>query len=82
MAVGEAMEALVSWFGHRPFRVRDTEDHQVAEVVELAELGHAFPYDRRSKVGRWLSSEPSDENIRVVLVEPAAGSKPAVYRVE
>ena len=82
MSVGKALEALVSWFGHRPFLVRDMSDDQVDEVVELAGLRPAAPYDNRSAVGRWLSSRPSGVGGGVVLQEPADGGVPAVYRVE
>ena len=83
MSADEAVEALVSWFGYKEFRLKDMCDDWVAETTELAGL-HQSQTRRgpRIVVGRFLNSQPFGQRVTVCVVEPAKGSIAAVYQVQ
>ena len=81
MAVEEALATLIAHFGDTAFRVRDMSDDMVDEVLDLG--GDSIPgrYNRRMKVGVWLTQTGMDGTGRVEIVQRATDGLPGVYRV-
>lgn len=87
MNLGQAIEALHSWFGDDPFQIRQLDDSQVKQLVQLTDNRGATNIGRRSNIGRWLSSlsgklivgESSEYSVTVVRW--ADQSKAGIYRI-
>ena len=82
MSTKQALKALVKWFGHDGFMVRDMSREQVDELARIAEIGTLNRANRRQHIGMWLSQQPSTDTLRVVVVRriPCPG-QPSVYQV-
>ena len=87
MNLGQAIEALHGWFGDDPFQIRQLDDSQVKQLVQLTDNRGATNIGRRSNIGRWLSSlsgklivgESSEYSVTVVRW--ADQSKAGIYRI-
>ena len=87
MELGQALETLHGWFGDEPFQVRQLDDSQVEQLVELTDNRGAANIGRRSNIGRWLSSLNGNlivigsSEYSVTVVRWADHSRAGIYRI-
>ena len=81
MAEEEALAALRNVFGEGSFRVKDTSNELVVEL--LTQGGDAIKkrFNNRMRVGVWLTQLGLTQSNKVGIVERASDSRPGIYRV-
>ena len=86
---GQVLDAILRWFGHRPFRVRDLTDEMVEELTPLLLGAGETRIGQRTAIGRRLSrldgrrfSTDDDRRAVFIMNERARGNKAGTYQIQ
>ena len=81
MAEEEALAAIRDVFGERSFRVKDMSNELVVEILTQGGDAIRGRFNKRMKVGVWLTQMGMTQPNRVEIVERASDSRPGTYMV-
>ena len=80
----EGLQTLISWFGDRPFTVKDLNEERQWELAR--QVGAAKPtlHGTRTELGKWLTAMNgySYRQCRLVVLEWATGKKAGTYQIQ